>query len=99
MDYIGDASSPEASLLEAKLSCHSVISNSHLGARFLTLDRKDFILQLKRPDTEYLTIHNEYFLDDIRYKYNIDPPITPYTYIYCKIKRDMYSLKQVVRLA
>ena len=42
LDSIGDASSPTASLLEAKLLYNGVISDSHHGARFLTLDIKAF---------------------------------------------------------
>ena len=41
LEYIGDSSLPTASLLEAKLLLNSVISDSHKGARFFTLDIKD----------------------------------------------------------
>ena len=34
LDYLGDASSPAASLIEAKLLFNSMISDSHRGARF-----------------------------------------------------------------
>ena len=37
-----DVASPAASILESKLLINSVISDAHKGARFLTLDIKDF---------------------------------------------------------
>ena len=37
LEYLGDPSSPAASLLEAKLLVNSVISDSGTGARFMTL--------------------------------------------------------------
>ena len=47
---------------------------------------------------EYMKIHEKYFLDDIRKKYKIDEKIHN-NYVYCKIKRGMYGLKQAARLA
>ena len=44
LDYLGDTVSPVASLIESKLLFNSVISDSHLGARFMSLDIKDFFL-------------------------------------------------------
>ena len=99
LDYLGDASSPAASLIEAKLLFNSVISDSHCGARFLTLDIKDLFLQSILPDAEYLRIHSKYFLDDICQKYNIDTLVAPDGYVYCKIIRGMYGLQQAVKLA
>ena len=47
-----DTASPAASLLETKLLLNSVISDAAKGARFLTLDIKDFFLQLYLKDPE-----------------------------------------------
>ena len=99
LDYFGDKSSPAASLLEAKLLLNSVISDSHRGARFISLDIKDHFLQSILVDPEYLRIHNKYFLEDIRKKYNINAIVAPDGYVYCKIKRGIYGLKQAARLA
>ena len=98
LDYLGDTASPAALLIESKLLFNSVISDSHLGARFMSLDIKDFFLQSILHDAEYLRIHSKYFLPDIRTKYNIDNLISTDGYVYCKIKRDMYGLKQAARL-
>ena len=93
LDYFGNKSSPAASLLEAKLLLNSVISVSHIGARFMSLDIKDHFLQSILDDPEYLCIHNKYFLEDIRKKYNINAIVAPDGYVYCKIKRGIYGLK------
>ena len=42
LEYFGDTTSPAASLLETKLLINSTISDSNKGARFMTLDIKDF---------------------------------------------------------
>ena len=42
LDYFGDGSSLEASSIESKLLFNIVISDSHIGARFMSLDIKDF---------------------------------------------------------
>ena len=42
LEYEGNASSLAASLLEAKLLLNSVISDSHLGAKFMSIDLKVF---------------------------------------------------------
>ena len=99
LDYLGDTASPAASLIESKLLFNSVISDSHLGARFMSLDIKDSFLQSILHDAEYLRIHSKYFLPDIRAKYNIENLIATDGYVYCKIKRGMYGLKQAARLA
>ena len=46
LNYEHDAKSPAASLIETKLLLNSVISDSSRGARFMTLDIKDFFYKL-----------------------------------------------------
>ena len=99
LDYYGNAASPAASLIETKLLINSTISDACDGARFLTLDIRDFFLQSFLKEPEYLRIHSRYFLDDIRRQYDIDNLIAPDGYVYCKIKRGMYGLKQAAKLA
>ena len=99
LDYDGDASSPAASLIETKLLINSVISVAKNGARFFTFDIKDQFLQSMLPEPEYMRIHSRYFFQDIRQKYNIDALIAPDGYVYCKITKGMYGLKQAARLA
>ena len=60
LDYEHDATSPAASLIETKLLLNSVISDSAKGARFMTLDIKDFFLQTCMQEHEFMKIHSKY---------------------------------------
>ena len=99
LEYDGNASSPAASLLEAKLLINSTISDSHLGAKFMSIDLKDFFLQSFLEEPEYIRIHGKYFVGEIRKKYKIDEIIAPDGYVYCEAIRGMYGLKQAAKLA
>ena len=99
LQYPDDTASPAATLLETTLLLNSTISQSAQGARFMTLDIKDFFLQTVMERPEYMKIHSKYFLQDIREKYNINNIIHTDGYVYCNIKRGMYGLKQAARLA
>ena len=99
LEYNKDSSSPAASLLEAKLLLNSVISDAFQGARFMTIDIKDFFLQSFLEEPECLRIHKKYFFPDICEKYNINSLIAPDNYVYCKIIRGVYGLKQAAKLA
>ena len=65
----------------------------------MTLDIKDFFLQTDMKDAEYMCIHSKYFMPDIRKIYAIDKIITDNKYVYCRIKKGVYGLKQAARLA
>jgi hypothetical protein len=94
-----DAGSPAASLLESKLIINSTISDAHQGARFLSADLKDHFLASPMEETEYMRIHSKYFLDDMREQYDINNLIDADGYVYVKIKKGMYGLKQAAILA
>ena len=57
LEYLLDTSSPAASLIETKLLLNSVISDAKHGSGFMTTDIKDFFLQTKMQDAEYMRIH------------------------------------------
>ena len=97
--YEDDAASPAASLLETKILLNSTISQSAKGCRFMTLDIKDFFLKTAMTEYEYMCIHNKYFIGAIREKYNINNIMAADGFVYCKIKKGMYGLKQAARLA
>ncbi len=99
LEYEYDAASPAVSLLETKLLINSTISQSAQGCRFMTLDIKDFFLQTDMKDHEYMRIRHKYILSDIWEKYNLTAKINSDGYVYCKIKKGMYGLKQAARLA
>ena len=99
LDYLGNQSSPAASLLETKMLINSVISDVKNGARFMTMDLKDHFLQSQLSEPQYMRIHSKYFFEDIRKKYNIDNIIAKDDYVYCKIIKGMYGLKEAAMLA
>ena len=100
LPYDDDAGSPAASLLETKLIINSVISDSDKGARFFTLDLKDFFLCSTMEDPEYMKVYWKHIPEDIRQRYNLYQfKQDDDDYLYIKIKRGMYGLKQAAILA
>ena len=98
LPYYHDAGSPDANLIKTKLLLNSIILDTHQGARFLTLDLKDHFLASPMPNPVYMKIPSRYIPTEIMTKYNLQPKIQNH-YIYCKIKKGMYGLKQAALLA
>ena len=99
LDYAYDVGSPTASLLEAKLLLNSTISDADRGATFFAADIKDFFLAMPMSEPKYMRIHSKYFFEDIRSEYDIDSKIAPDGYVYIRIQKGMYGLKQATVLA
>ena len=99
LDFDGNPSSPAASLLETKILINSIISDARDGAKFLSLDLKDHFLQSYLVHPQYMRIHGRYFFKEIHDKYNIDNIICTDGYVYCKIIKGMYGLKEAAMLA
>ena len=99
LEYEPDAGSPAASLVETKLTINSTISDAHRGARFMSADLKDFFLATTMNEAEYMRIQYKYFPEDVRKQYQLDEKVDSNDYIYIKIKKGMYGLKQAAVLA
>jgi hypothetical protein len=99
LTYDDDSGSPAASLLETKLLLNSVISDAKQGAQFMSCDLKDFFLATPMEKPEYMKIPWKYIPQDIRDRYNLETMVTADNYIYVKIKKGMYGLKQAAVLA
>ena len=98
--YEADAGSPAASLLETKLILNSTISDSDKGAKFACANLKDHSLATPMQDPEYMRVKYKYIPDDIKKrKYKLADKVTPDGYVYIKIGKDMYGLKQASLLA
>ena len=93
-----DTGSPAAGLLETKLLLNSVISDAVNGARFFSIDLKDFFLASPMLEKEYMRMHIRHIPADIRNKYNINN-IVHNNYVYIRINKGMYGLKQAAVLA
>ena len=65
LPYPHDAGSPATNLLETKILLNSVISDAKRGARFMSLDLKDFFLMSPMPVPEFMKIHIKNFPPDI----------------------------------
>ena len=98
LDYNKDAGAPATSMLETKILL-SVISDAHNGANFFTLDIKDFFLATPMPQPEHMKIHLKIFPQDIIDQYELLQKVTADGYVYVKIKKVMYGLKQAAVLA
>ena len=59
----------------------------------------DHFLQSTLTNPQYMRIHGKYFFQDIKEKYNIDKKIASDGYVYCKIIKGMYGLKEAAMLA
>ena len=81
-----------------KLLLNSVISDSNLGARFCSMDLKDMFLHTPMQSPEFMKVAIKYFPADIIEKYNLNS-IVHNGYVYIKIKKGMYGLKQASVLA
>jgi hypothetical protein len=99
LPYKDDAGSPAATLLETKLIINSTISDAQKGARFMCADLKDHFLAAPMKDPEYMRIKYKYFSATIRKKYNLHAIVNEDGYVYIKIKKGMYGLKQAALLA
>jgi hypothetical protein len=99
LPYDDDAGSPAASLLETKLILNSTISDADKGARFLTADLKDHFLASPMKDPEFMRIKYKYFPAAIRQQYDLERFVSSDDYIYIRIKKGMYGLKQAALLA
>ena len=86
-------------MMETKVLMNSTISDAAKGARFLTADIKDFFLASPMLHHEYMRVHIRHIPRDIQLMYNIQDKATDKGFIYIRIKKGMYGLKQAAVLA
>ena len=98
LPYDSDSGSPATNMLETKLLFNSVISDAKEGARFCSMDLKDMFLHTPMREPEYMKVPFKYFPEDVRQKYNLYSKVHN-GFIYIKIKKGMYGLKQAALLA
>ena len=65
----------------------------------MSIDLKDFFLATPMTNAEYMKIHWKNIPEDIKTQYNLQEKRTENGYIYIKIKKGMYGLKQAAVLA
>ena len=65
----------------------------------MSADLKDFFLATPMEGDEFMKVKYKYFPEDIQNWYELDKKVTPDGYIFIRIKRGMYGLKQAAILA
>ena len=90
--YPYDAGTPTADLLTVKLLINSIISTP--GARFFTMDIKNFYLCTPMERYEYMRLKLSDMPDDVILHYKLRDIATPDGYVYCEIRQGMYGLPQ-----
>jgi len=76
---------------------NSVLSTP--GAKYCTIDLKDFFLMATLDDSEYLRIHISLIPVSFREAYKLDEIVDEKGYVYCEIRGGMYGLPQAGKLA
>ncbi len=90
--YPFDAGMPTADLLTVKLLINSIISTP--GARFFTMDIKNFYLCTPMLQYKYMCLKLSDMPEDVIKHYKLLDIATPDGYVYCKIRQGMYGLPQ-----
>jgi hypothetical protein len=88
--YPGDAGTLTANLITVKLLINSIFSTT--GAKFMTMDIKDFYLNTPMMRYEYMRLKLSDIPDDVIKHYNLQTIATADGFVYCKIWKGMYCL-------
>jgi hypothetical protein len=90
--YPGNAGTPTTDLLTVKILINSIISPA--GAKFMTMDIKDFYLNSLMARYKYMPLHIADMPEDVIEHYNLRDKATPDGYVYCEIQNGIYGLPQ-----
>jgi hypothetical protein len=97
INYPFDCGTPTADMLLVKLLINSIISTK--GAKFMSLDIKDFYLNTPMERYEYMRMKINVIPEDIVDQYNLREKVSKDRFVYVEIWRGMYGLPQVGRIA
>jgi hypothetical protein len=95
--YLGNAGTPTTNLLTVNILINSIISTA--GAKFMTIDIKDFYLNTPMARYKYMRLRIADMPDNAIKHYNLRDKATPDGCIYCEIQKGMYSLPQASIIA
>ncbi len=90
--YPGEARIPTADLTLVKMHVNSIIST--WGAQYMTLDMKNFYLNMSMVRYEYVCIRINDIPKEIIVEYNLRKKVSKDGYVYVKIQKGMYGLPQ-----
>ena len=89
-----DLSTPMADLMTIKLLLNSIISTP--GAKFVTLDIKDFYLNIPMKDPEFLCMKLDHFPQDIIDNCELKEKADKKGYFYIHVKRACIDYHRMV---
>ena len=95
--YPGDVGTPTADLTLVKMHINSVISTR--GARYMTLDVKNFYLNTPMERYEYVRIKIDDIPQEIIVEYHLKDKQSSDGHVYVEIQKGMYGLPQAGILA
>ena len=81
LDYPGDPSSPEVSLLNVKIHINSTISRAKHNARYMCIDIKKIYLGTPIKYFQYMSIHKTFIPQEVIDEYYIISDDRDFTYV------------------
>jgi hypothetical protein len=97
INYPGNCATPTRDLTSFKIMLNSVISTP--GARFMSLDIKNFYLNTPMSRYEYIRIIIDDVPKEIIKQYNLCEKVDNERYVYIEVRKGMYGLPQACILA
>eukprot|EP00804_Cyclotella_cryptica_P015967 CCRYP_004129-RA/>CCRYP_004129-RA protein AED:0.18 eAED:0.18 QI:0/0/0/1/0/0/2/0/948 len=90
--FPGDCGTPTADMLTTKILLNSIISTQ--GARFMTIDIKDFYLNTLMARPEFIRLKLADIPEEFIILYNLRKLATQDGYVYVRVQKGMYGLPQ-----
>ncbi len=97
VNFPGDCGTPTVDMVRVKPHLSSVISTK--GARYCTIDLKEFYLMTPMACLEYMCMKLKGLPKDFVLLYNLVDKVTSYGFVYINIQKGMYGLPQAGILA
>eukprot|EP00804_Cyclotella_cryptica_P019034 CCRYP_014448-RA/>CCRYP_014448-RA protein AED:0.34 eAED:0.34 QI:0/0/0/1/1/1/3/0/481 len=92
INFPGDCGTPTADMLTTKILLNNVVST--IGARFMTIDIKDFYLNTPMARPEFMRLKLSDMPENIIEHYTLRSIATDDRYVYVRIQKGMYRLPQ-----
>ena len=92
LDYAGTLTTPTATITTAKCLFNSVVSTPE--EKIVLADINCFYLNNALPDPEYMKFHISTITKEIVDKYNLLNIVDNHSFLYVKIAKGMYGIKQ-----
>jgi hypothetical protein len=100
LDAHQDVCSPAVGITDTKLHINSTISDAKDGARYCTVDLKDFFLVSQMKTFQYMRAHRRYVPQEIMDAYGLtEAHFDSKGYAYPEIRKGMHGLKEASVLA